>query len=152
MADGNVENIDYLKIGLEILSFGATAIVGWIGLKLRETIGIIKLQNAKDKADVLDRLQEAKDTLASSTEEAKEAMRRATQTTETRVHAMDVLLSSHIVQDGERFSAMTEKWAALTLELSRNRTDVMNSMGVIAEKIDRNYAERLALTQRRPRE
>lgn len=121
------ETLDIVKIGLEVLSVVSTLAIGYIALTIRNVISVIKLDQARNKAELTKHVQDTKDEL---TKESREVM--------NKVFSIDASLASHIVQDTERFSSIGR---------TLNRQDEMmtdqgRTLHSIESKVDRNYAAR----------
>lgn len=116
------------KFVLEGVSLLGTLLVGWIGLKTKGVATEIKLDQAKNKADLVAEQTRAKSELVASQTEIKEKLVRA-QTEmkqEFTAHnaAMRTEFSVHTASDDQRFG-------------EQGRT-----LDRIEKKIDRNYSAR----------
>lgn len=125
MAD--TAELDTIKVGLEILSLISTAIIAYVGLKIRTLIVQTKLDQANNKAELIRHQQDIKDTLQKDTQKIAQD-----------VFAIDIQLASHTVQDTERFASMGK---------SMDRQDTV--LDRIEKKIDRNYDTRADIKKHR---
>jgi hypothetical protein len=93
MADS--AELDFIKIGLEVLSLVSTGFIGYVGLRIRTLVVQSKLDLANNKAELLKHQQEIKDTLQADSQNLSQ-----------KVLTIDLSLASHTVQDTERFASM----------------------------------------------
>lgn len=119
MAGDGVE-LDFIKVGLEVLSLVSTGFIGYVGLKIRTLVVQSKLDLANNKAELLKHQQEIKDALQADGQNLSQ-----------KVLTIDLSLASHTVQDSERFTSIGK---------SIDRQDTV--LDRIEKKIDRNYDTR----------